>query len=56
MLPQDDDNFYMPAFGVWIAFQRDATGKISGFTARRWRLRASRGGNEFEAGDGICCG
>jgi hypothetical protein len=33
LLPQAKDNFFLPAFGVWIAFQRDAAGKISGFTS-----------------------
>lgn len=41
MLPQAKDNFFLPAFGVWIAFQRDAAGKISGFTS-------AGGGNDFE--------
>jgi hypothetical protein len=41
MLPQAKDNFFMPAFGVWIAFQRDAAGKISGFTS-------AGGDNDFE--------
>jgi hypothetical protein len=33
LLPQDDANFYLPAYGVWIAFQLDAAGKVTGFTA-----------------------
>ena len=41
LLPQAKDNFFLPAFGVWIAFQRDAAGKISGFTS-------AGGGNDFE--------
>lgn len=42
MLPQATDNFFLPAFGVWIAFQRDAMGKVSGFTS-------AGGGPDFEA-------
>jgi predicted peptidase len=42
MLPQTKDNFFLPAFGVWIAFQRDAAGKISGLTS-------VGAGSEFEA-------
>jgi hypothetical protein len=41
MVPQAKDNFFLPAFGVWIAFQRDAADKISGFTS-------TGGGSEFE--------
>jgi hypothetical protein len=42
LLPQTKDNFFLPAFRVWIAFQRDAAGKISGFTS-------AGGGPDFEA-------
>ena len=41
MLPQAKDNFFLPAFGVWIAFQRDPAGTISGFTS------AGGGGPDF---------
>ncbi len=42
MLPQATDNFFLQAFGVWIAFQRDAAGNVSGFTS-------AGGGPDFEA-------
>jgi dienelactone hydrolase len=42
MLPQGADNFFLQEFGVWIAFQRDEAGKLSGFTS-------AGGGSEFEA-------
>ena len=42
MLPQTTDDFFIPTFGVWVEFQRDATGKISGLTS-------VGGGGEFEA-------
>jgi hypothetical protein len=42
MLPQTTDNFFLPAFGVWIAFERNADGKVSG-------LKSVGGGSEFEA-------
>jgi hypothetical protein len=42
LLPQTKDNFFLPAFGVWIAFQRDASGQITGFTS-------AGGGPDFEA-------
>ena len=41
LVPQAKDNFFLAAFGVWIAFQRDAAGKISGFTS-------AGGGSDFE--------
>jgi len=41
LLPQEEDNFYLPAFNVWIAFQRDDSGKLTGFT--------SAGSGDFEA-------
>ena len=41
LLPQVEDNFYLPPFSLWIAFQRDATGKVTGFTGA--------GGGDFEA-------
>jgi hypothetical protein len=41
LVPQTTDNFFLPAFGVWVAFQRDAAGKISGFTS-------AGGGGDFE--------
>jgi predicted esterase len=41
LLPQGGDGFYLPAFGVWVAFQRDAAGRVTGLT--------SAGGGEFEA-------
>lgn len=41
LLPQDDANFYLPAFNVWIAFQRDDSGKVTGLT--------SAGSGDFEA-------
>jgi hypothetical protein len=41
LLPQGEDGFYVPDFGVWVAFQRDAAGKVTGFT--------SAGGGDFEA-------
>jgi hypothetical protein len=41
LVPQGRDNFYLPAFDVWIAFQRDAAGKVTGLT--------SAGAGEFEA-------
>jgi hypothetical protein len=40
LLAQDESNFYMPAFSVWVAFKRDAAGKVTGFTAA--------GGDDFE--------
>jgi predicted esterase len=43
MLPQTTDNFFLSAFGgVWVAFQRDSTGKVTGLTS-------VGGGGEFEA-------
>jgi hypothetical protein len=42
MLPQSPDNFFLPTLGFWLAFQRDAAGKISGFTS-------AGGGRDFEA-------
>ena len=42
MLPQTKDNFFLPAFGIWVAFERDAAGKVSGLTS-------VGAGNEFEA-------
>jgi dienelactone hydrolase len=41
LLAQDESNYFMPAFGVWINFQRDAAGRVTGFT--------SAGGGDFEA-------
>jgi hypothetical protein len=41
MLPQGDDNFYMPAFNLWLSFKRDATGKLTGFVGA--------GSDDFEA-------
>jgi hypothetical protein len=41
LLPQNETNFYLPAFNVWIAFQRDESGKVTGFT--------SAGSGDFEA-------
>jgi hypothetical protein len=41
MLPQGDDNFYMPAFNLWLSFKRDATGKLTGFVGS--------GSDDFEA-------
>ena len=41
LLPQVEDNFYLPPFSLWIAFQRDATGKVTGLTGA--------GGGDFEA-------
>jgi dienelactone hydrolase len=31
LLPQDGDDFYMPGFNLWLSFQRDAAGKVTGF-------------------------
>lgn len=42
MLPQTTDNFFLPTFGVWVAFQRDAAGAVSGLTS-------VGAGSEFEA-------
>jgi hypothetical protein len=42
MLPQTADNFFLQAFDVWIAFQRDAAGKVVGFMS-------ADGGPDFEA-------
>ena len=33
---------WMQQFGVWVAFQRDAAGKVTGFTS-------TGGGHDFEA-------
>jgi len=41
LLPQEDANFYLPTFNVWIAFQRDDSGKVTGLT--------SAGSGDFEA-------
>jgi hypothetical protein len=41
LLPQGRDNFYLPAFDVWIAFRRNAAGEVTGLT--------SAGGGDFEA-------
>jgi hypothetical protein len=41
LLPQGEDNFYLPPFSQWVAFQRDAAGKVTGFTGA--------GGGDYEA-------
>jgi dienelactone hydrolase len=41
MQPQTEGNFYMPDFNLWLSFQRDATGKVTGFQGS--------GSGDFEA-------
>jgi predicted esterase len=41
LLPQGEDNFYLPPFSLWVAFQRDAAGRVNGFTGA--------GGGDFTA-------
>ncbi len=41
LLAQDENNFYVPPFSLWISFQRDAAGRVTGFTGA--------GGGDFEA-------